>query len=42
MIFFRRDPATQTLNVADMRMNGSCAGGTALLLMKLLLYSRYL
>ena len=28
MIFFRRDPATQTLNVADMRMNGSCAGGT--------------
>ena len=28
MIFFRRDPSTQTLNVADMRMNGSCAGGT--------------
>ena len=28
MIFFRPDPATGSLNVADMRMNGSCAGGT--------------
>ena len=26
MIFFRPDPATGSLNVADMRMNGSCAG----------------
>ena len=28
MIFFQRDRATGALNVADMRMNGSCAGGT--------------
>ncbi len=28
MIFFKKDPDTGTLNVADMRMNGSCAGGT--------------
>ncbi|MCD8119844.1 MAG: acyl-CoA dehydratase activase [Lachnospiraceae bacterium] len=28
MIFFRRDENTGVLNVADMRMNGSCAGGT--------------
>ena len=28
MIFFQTDPATGELNVADMRMNGSCAGGT--------------
>ncbi len=28
MIFFREDTATGDLNVADMRMNGSCAGGT--------------
>ena len=28
MIFFRRDEKTDTLQVADMRMNGSCAGGT--------------
>ncbi len=28
MIFFRRDPETDALNVSDMRMNGSCAGGT--------------
>lgn len=28
MIFFDTDPTTGALNVADMRMNGSCAGGT--------------
>ncbi len=28
MIFFRKDETTGALNVADMRMNGSCAGGT--------------
>lgn len=28
MIFFQTDKATGALNVADMRMNGSCAGGT--------------
>ena len=28
MIFFQTDKVTGTLNVADMRMNGSCAGGT--------------
>ncbi|MCC8100801.1 MAG: acyl-CoA dehydratase activase [Clostridiales bacterium] len=28
MIFFHRDAATGELNVGDMRMNGSCAGGT--------------
>lgn len=28
MIFFSRDAADHSLNVADMRMNGSCAGGT--------------
>ncbi len=28
MIFFRKDEKTGALNVADMRMNGSCAGGT--------------
>ncbi|MDO4614850.1 MAG: acyl-CoA dehydratase activase [Lachnospiraceae bacterium] len=28
MIFFRRDETTNALSVADMRMNGSCAGGT--------------
>ena len=28
MIFFRRDEKTGVLTVADMRMNGSCAGGT--------------
>lgn len=28
MIFFREDENTGALNVADMRMNGSCAGGT--------------
>ncbi|MCD7834787.1 MAG: acyl-CoA dehydratase activase [Lachnospiraceae bacterium] len=28
MIFFHRDAATGALNVSDMRMNGSCAGGT--------------
>lgn len=28
MIFFRRDQETGALQVADMRMNGSCAGGT--------------
>lgn len=28
MIFFRKDENTGALNVADMRMNGSCAGGT--------------
>lgn len=28
MIFFRTDEATGELQVADMRMNGSCAGGT--------------
>ncbi len=28
MIFFRKDADTGALNVADMRMNGSCAGGT--------------
>ena len=28
MIFFRKDSVTGDLTVADMRMNGSCAGGT--------------
>jgi predicted CoA-substrate-specific enzyme activase len=28
MIFFHEDEGTGTLNVSDMRMNGSCAGGT--------------
>ncbi len=28
IIFFQRDTKTGLLNVADMRMNGSCAGGT--------------
>ena len=28
MIFFRKDENTGALTVADMRMNGSCAGGT--------------
>ena len=28
IIFFRRDQASDRLEVADMRMNGSCAGGT--------------
>ena len=28
IIFFRRNPSTGALDVADMRMNGSCAGGT--------------
>lgn len=28
MIFFQKDEKTGALNVADMRMNGSCAGGT--------------
>lgn len=28
MIFFGKDSVTGELNVADMRMNGSCAGGT--------------
>lgn len=28
MIFFNKDSSTGALNVADMRMNGSCAGGT--------------
>ncbi|MCD7838478.1 MAG: activase, partial [Clostridiales bacterium] len=28
IIFFRRDSQTGSLEVADMRMNGSCAGGT--------------
>ena len=28
MVFFRQDPSTGRLDVADMRMNGSCAGGT--------------
>lgn len=28
MIFFQKDRNTEALNVADMRMNGSCAGGT--------------
>ncbi len=28
MIFFEFDSQAKTLNVADMRMNGSCAGGT--------------
>ena len=28
MIFFQTNPTTGALNVADMRMNGSCAGGT--------------
>ena len=28
MIFFHKDPSSGTLQVADMRMNGSCAGGT--------------
>lgn len=28
MIFFHTDPHTGALSVADMRMNGSCAGGT--------------
>ncbi len=28
IIFFHPDPTTGALNVSDMRMNGSCAGGT--------------
>ncbi|MDO4261544.1 MAG: BadF/BadG/BcrA/BcrD ATPase family protein, partial [Eubacteriales bacterium] len=28
MIFFKEDESTGLLNVSDMRMNGSCAGGT--------------
>ena len=28
VLFFRRDEKDGSLNVADMRMNGSCAGGT--------------
>ncbi len=28
IIFFREDPATGRLETSDMRMNGSCAGGT--------------
>ncbi|MFZ5440198.1 MAG: acyl-CoA dehydratase activase [Myxococcota bacterium] len=28
VVFFREDPATKRTVVADMRMNGSCAGGT--------------
>lgn len=28
MIFFQTDPQTGAIHVADMRMNGSCAGGT--------------
>nr|WP_243426812.1 acyl-CoA dehydratase activase [Mediterraneibacter glycyrrhizinilyticus] len=28
MIFFQKNPSTGALGVADMRMNGSCAGGT--------------
>jgi predicted CoA-substrate-specific enzyme activase len=28
IIFFHKDEANDTLNVSDMRMNGSCAGGT--------------
>ena len=28
MIFFRKNESKDTLDVADMRMNGSCAGGT--------------
>lgn len=28
MVFFRQDEATGLLEVSDMRMNGSCAGGT--------------
>ncbi len=28
VLFFKRDPATGALSVSDMRMNGSCAGGT--------------
>ena len=28
MIFFKEDENTGLLNVTDMRMNGSCAGGT--------------
>lgn len=28
MIFFRKDEKTGKINVSDMRMNGSCAGGT--------------
>lgn len=28
MIFFHKDDKNDSLNVADMRMNGSCAGGT--------------
>ena len=28
MIFFKKDTRTDTMQVADMRMNGSCAGGT--------------
>ena len=42
MIFFRRDPATQTLNVADMRMNGSCAGGTGAFIDEIASILRYL
>ena len=28
ILFFKQDPGTGALDVADMRMNGSCAGGT--------------
>ncbi len=28
ILFFKQDPKTGALDVADMRMNGSCAGGT--------------
>lgn len=28
MVFFRENDSTKTLDVSDMRMNGSCAGGT--------------
>lgn len=28
MIFFRKDETSGALTVSDMRMNGSCAGGT--------------
>lgn len=37
MIFFRQEKETGALQVTDMRMNGSCAGGTEHLLMRLLL-----
>ena len=34
MIFFRQEKETGALQVTDMRMNGSCAGGTEHLLMR--------